>query len=427
VTYSTYELNLTANLMSLYPGSARDAPGGSRKAGSAHLVQMHQPVPPGGSVLEVLRNVNNCAEAASRRPGAAPAAKKRWMGITADDAQQRPVAPAWNPGGRAREGAPARGADVVARGPHLAFRRDYYKQEPENYVKPEKVGVRPYRGVDGVRPEQQPVWEMKQPQKPGPWQPAYPKCHAQNGPEGPFPQGRERLGADLVGPIVEFKQRRVDLRPHAQGHGKVDAHRISVFPSWPLPAQHDEEYCILNPDRERTLPADPEDRSRAAAPVLNARRSAAVRRVFMALDPYATGKIEIRELLSHMRPQAFRKRLDFFGRDGVLVSPDDLDEQLSGMLTSLLQKQSKDVRLRAAFMPSGTASGCRAGRMGNLTGMVSLLELQDVYAALGCHIHDDGYFEEILQNTWEFKEPQKDVGRVRNGRLEYLDVNGNMR
>jgi hypothetical protein len=97
------------------------------------------------------------------------------------------------------------------------------------------------------------------------------------------------------------------------------------------------------------------------------------------------------------------------------------------MLTSLLQKQSKDVRLRAAFMPSGTVSGCRAGRMGNLTGMVSLIELQDVYAALGCHIHDDGYFEEILQNTWEFKEPQKDVGPVRNGRLEYLDVNGNMR
>jgi hypothetical protein len=88
------------------------------------------------------------------------------------------------------------------------------------------------------------------------------------------------------------------------------------------------------------------------------------------------------------------------------------------MLTSLLQKQSKDVRLRAAFMPSGTVSGCRAGRMGNLTGMVSLIELQDVYAALGCHILDDGYFEEILQNTWEFKEEGTGGGQGRRKLLE---------
>jgi hypothetical protein len=416
--------------MSLFSGSARDAPGGGRKAGSAQLAAMHQPVPPGGSVREVLRHVNNggASKAAAPHGTAAPAAKKRWMGVV-DDAPRRPVAPAWNPGGRALPpGEPARGAGAVARGPHLAFRKDYHQQEPAQFVREDKVGVRPHHGVDGLRPDQVPVWEMKQPQKPGPWQPAYPKCHAQNGPDGPFPQGRERLGADRVGPIVEFKQRRVDLRPHAQGHDRVDAHRIGVFPTWPLPAPSEED--AFDPDRPRTVPADPEDRSRAAAPVLNARRSAAVRRLFMALDPRATGKIEIRELLSHMRPQAFRKRLDFFGRDGVLVSPDDLDEQLSGMLTSLIQKQSKDVRLQTAFMPSGTGKGCRTGRMGNLTGKVSLLELQDVYAALGCHIHDDRYFEEILENTWEITgEPRKEVGRASNGLipLEYLDVNGNMR
>ena len=74
----------------------------------------------------------------------------------------------WRPGIYEEGARPARGADVVASGPHLAFRRDYYQQEPANYVKTKKVGVRPYRGVNGLRPEQQPGWEVKQPQKPGP-------------------------------------------------------------------------------------------------------------------------------------------------------------------------------------------------------------------------------------------------------------------
>ena len=162
--------------------------------------------------------------------------------------------------------------------------------------------------------------------------------------------------------------------------------------------------------------------------VLNARRAAAVKRLFMALDPYGTGKIEIRELLRHLRPQAYRKRLDFWSRDGVLVSPDDLDEQLLGMLTSLIQQESKDVRLQSAFMPSGTGSGCRTGRMGSVTGKVRLIELQDVYAKLACHIYDDVYFEEILEDTWQVRElVRKDAGRVDNGRLADLDINGNMR
>lgn len=248
------------------------------------------------------------------------------------------------------------------------------------------------------------------------------------GPKGPIPKGQQRIGADRVGPIVEFKQRRVDLRPHARGHDKVDDHRIGVFPTWPLPKPNEDDFKF-DPDRPRTVPDDPEDRARAAAPVLNARRSTAVKRLFMALDPRATGKIEIRQLFTHLRPQAFKKRLDFWSRDGVLVSPDDLDEQLLGMLTSLIQNSSKDVRMQHAFMPSGTGSGGRTGRLGTLSGYVRLIELQDVYAHLGCHIHDDGYFEEILENTWDVSGVARNalVGRVENGRLEYLDINGNMR
>ncbi len=394
---------------------------------------MHQPVPKGGSVREALGNVNDGTAVHRSRQAAAAVKSRRWMGLV-DDVPRRPVVAAWNPGGRAREGQAPQGhgleGHVPARGPHLGFRKDYHKMGVEEVVRDEKVGVRHYRGVDGIRPDQIPVWEMKQPQKPGAWQNKYPHSHAQNGPSGPIPQGRMRIGPDRVGPIAELKHRRIDLRPHAQGHGKVDAHRISVFPSWPLPP-HDESVFKFDPARPQTVPADPEDRSRAAASTLNSRRAAAVHRIFMALDQHATGKVDIREMLSHLRPLAYKKRLDFFGRDGVLVSPDDLDEQLLGLLTSLIQDRSKDVRLQNAFMPSGSGAGCRTGRLGTLTGHVKLRELVDIYAALSVHIYDDEYFEEILENTWDLDavaRPERgNVGRVENGRLEYLDVNANMR
>ena len=145
----------------------------------------------------------------------------------------------------------------------------------------------------------------------------------------------------------------------------------------------------------------------------------------------AIWQVDIRELLSRRRPQAYKKRLDFFGRDGILVSPDDLDEQLLGLLTSLIQDKSKDIRLYNSFMPSGNGSGCRAGRLGTLTASVKLCELLEVYAALSVHVYDDEYFEEILENTWDVEEvarpERREMGRVENGRLEYLDVNGNMR
>jgi len=425
--------------MAAFAGGPRDGPGGSRKGGSAQLERMHQPVPKGGSVREVLGHVNDGRAAAAevKRQAAAAVQNRRWMGVV-DDAPRRPVVAAWNPGGRAREGqvppgrareGPSREGQVPARGPHLGFRKDYHKMDGvDKVVLDDQVGVRPYRGVDGIRPDQIPVWEMKQPQKPGAWQNKYPLLHAQNGPNGPIPQGRMRIGPDRVGPIAEFKHRRIDLRPHAQGHGKVCAHRVGVFPSWPLPP-HDESVFKFDPARPQTVPADPEDRSRAAAPTLNPRRAAAVHRVFMAMDPHATGKVEIREMLSHLRPLAYKKRLDFFGRDGVLVSPDDLDEQLLGLLTSLIQARSKDVRLQNAFMPSGSGAGCRTGRLGSLTGHVKLKELLDIYAALSVHIYDDEYFEEILESTWALDAVARrgDVGRVENGRLEYLDVNANMR
>merc|ERR1719261_63695 len=208
---------------------------------------------------------------------------------------------------------------------------------------------------NGLRPEQQKMWEMKQPQKPGAWQDKYPKSHEQNGPAGPIPPGKMRVGLDRVGPVLEMKARRVDLRPHAKGHEEIDAHRVGVFsvwdPSHPPPNTAD---FAFDPDfLMKRMPADPEDRARAAAPALNARRSAAVDRLFGAIDPEKTGKIEVRKLLSHLQARRFKKRLDFWSRDGVLVSPDDLDEQLQGMLMSLLQRQSKDVRVQAAFLPSG--------------------------------------------------------------------------
>ena len=270
--------------MAAFNGGPRDAPGGSRKGGSAQLEKMHQPVPKGGSVREVLGARNNNVDAGSHAANAVK--NRRWMGVV-DEAPKRPVIAAWNPGGRAREGN-ARG--VVARGPHLGFRKDYHKQGAAEFVRSDEVGVRPYRGVDAIRPDQIPVWEMKQPQKPGPWQNKYPMSHEQNGPNGPIQQGRVRIGADRVGPVLEFKHRRIDLRPHAQAHGKVDAHRIGVFPVWPLPPQ-DTDASKFDPDRRRTIPEDPEDRSRAAPAVLNSRRSTAVKRLFMALDPRATGKV----------------------------------------------------------------------------------------------------------------------------------------
>ena len=122
-----------------------DGPGGGRKAGSAQLMKMHDPVPKGGSIREALSQVNNKAES---RP--APQKAKahwpsgKWMGVV-NEAPKRPVAPAWNPGGRAAHGAPAGGANEAARQPHLGFRNDYHKHGPQEYVKAEKAGVRPYR------------------------------------------------------------------------------------------------------------------------------------------------------------------------------------------------------------------------------------------------------------------------------------------
>ena len=273
-------------------------------------------------------------------------------------------------------GAPARDREQEARGPHLGFRKDYNKVPLVKFVadRDQVGGVRPFRGVDGLRPEQQKMWEMKQPQKPGGWQGKYPKSHEQKGPAGQIQQGKMRIGADKVGPVLEMKLRRVDLRPHARGHDEIDVHRVGVFPTWPQPPPNEDDF-IFDPDRPKPVPADPEDRSRAEHG-LNSRRSMAVRRLFTALDPHGTGKIEIRVMLSHLNQRCYRKFLDFWSRNGVLVSPDDLDEQLLGMLTSLIQKESKDVRMQTAFMPSGTGAGCRSGRLGTLTGYVRLRELQ---------------------------------------------------
>ena len=407
------------------------AEGGSRKGGSSHLSKMHHPVPKGGDVREALHQVNR--EVGGNR--AIAAKPRRWMGVV-DEAPKRPVAPAWNPGGTALPGPAARERAQVARGPHLAFRKDYHKVDPAEMVKrlgpgDEAGGVRPFRGVDGLRPEQQKMWEMKQPQKPGAWQDKYPKSYEQNGPAGPIPPGKMRVGPDRVGPVLEMKARRVDLRPHAKGHEEIDAHRVGVFPVWdpsqPPPNTAD---FAFDPDfLMKRMPADPEDRARAAAPALNARRSAAVDRLFGAIDPEKTGKIEVRKLLSHLQARRFKKRLDFWSRDGVLVSPDDLDEQLQGMLMSLLQRQSKDVRVQAAFLPSGGLQGCRAGRLGTLSGHVRLTELRDVYAALAVHIHDDVYFEQILEETWDVGGlvQEEGCGPVVNGRLESLDINANFR
>jgi hypothetical protein len=53
---------------------------------------------------------------------------------------------------------------------------------------------------------------------------------------------------------------------------------------------------------------------------------------------------------------------------------------------------------------------------------------QEVYAVLGVHIHDDAYFEEILEDTWNLKDmAREDIVPLKNGRLEYLDVNANFR
>ena len=47
---------------------------------------------------------------------------------------------------------------------------------------------------------------------------------------------------------------------------------------------------------------------------------------------------------------------------------------------------------------------------------------------LGVHIHDDAYFEEILEDTWNLKDmAREDIVPLKNGRLEYLDVNANFR
>jgi hypothetical protein len=394
-----------------------EAPGGGRKAGSAHLTNMHDPVPkgpPGGSqIREALLHVNYDLKSSA----AANVDHRRWIGVAEaqqvlhrSEVEKKNVCRAWCPGGKSMVGNPAAGSAAVARGPYLGFKNDYHKQgNAGDMVKPGPgdppaarmdEGVRPYRGVNGIRMDYVPVWEMKKPQKPGPWQPNYPKCHG-DGPQGRGEKivrpGQMRIGPDPVGPIVEFKQRRVDLRPHALGHDNIDAHRIGVFPAWPHPPYNDEDF-IFDPDRPKTVPADPEDRSRAAPAVLNARRSAAVKRLFMTFDPMGTGKIEIRQLLAHLRPQAFKNSLDPMSRVNIAVSPDDLDEHLRGLLTATIQQKSKDVRIQTAFMPS---AGCRAGRLGTLAGKVSLIELQDIYAALGCHVFDDGYFEELLEHMWD--------------------------
>lgn len=169
--------------MSAFSGTGpRDGPGGGRKGGSAQLAKMHQPVPkghPGGSSIRMaLSHVN-------REAAVAAVQNRRWIGVV-DDAPKRPVIAAWNPGGRAHVGNPAAGKNndahvEVARGPHLGFKKDYHRQHvdkqdaanhndrfaADHYVKSQKVGVRPFRGVDGLRPDHVPVWETKQPQKPG--------------------------------------------------------------------------------------------------------------------------------------------------------------------------------------------------------------------------------------------------------------------
>jgi hypothetical protein len=139
--------------------------------------------------------------------------------------------------------------------------------------------------------------------------PAYPKSHIPPGPGGSIPPGGFRLGADRVGPIVEFQARRIDQRAYARGHGHVDAERIGVFRG-PDDARLREKFA-------NAAPSDPEDRSRAeprsafyrnvrrvgeggpprqcahlrSVSVLTSRLAAAgVRRVFETLDARGDGK-----------------------------------------------------------------------------------------------------------------------------------------
>jgi hypothetical protein len=139
--------------------------------------------------------------------------------------------------------------------------------------------------------------------------PAYPKSHIPPGPGGSIPPGGFRLGADRVGPIVEFQARRIDQRAYARGHGHVDVERIGVFRG-PDDARLREKFA-------NAAPSDPEDRSRAeprsafysnvrrvgergpprqcarlrSVSVLTSRLAAAgVRRVFETLDARGDGK-----------------------------------------------------------------------------------------------------------------------------------------
>eukprot|EP00282_Hemiselmis_andersenii_P008171 CAMPEP_0114126138 /NCGR_PEP_ID=MMETSP0043_2-20121206/9670_1 /TAXON_ID=464988 /ORGANISM="Hemiselmis andersenii, Strain CCMP644" /LENGTH=412 /DNA_ID=CAMNT_0001219103 /DNA_START=268 /DNA_END=1503 /DNA_ORIENTATION=- len=405
-----------------------------------HLDAMHKPLP-GGSAKEAMAHKEPAPHPQARAPGRSnfPGGIKR---VPRSPERNPKVAPAWVPGGYAQVGEPVGklqgekepwkkpfeyprlgdgqlGGDEPlrggqGRGPHMGFRPDYhrYKAYEGNYRYNDKLGeshaavqpemgkglvqgkgqARPFLGVYGARADRLDAWQLKKPAGGDPWVPAYPKPLAQNGPFGMIAVGHARVGPDAVGPKVEFKERRVDQRGHARGHEYLEVERVGIFPRWgPTPSLAAERHAGAPPH-------DPEDAARAGELHLNDFRLECVWRAWAALDEEGTGKVALDKMLARLSVPRYRKQMDQWRRDDVpAVSRDDLAERLAMQLVSLLRAESRNVKNSSSFMPS--AAG-RASRNNASHGTVRLREFERCYERLGCMVHDDTLFDELVSDAW---------------------------
>ncbi|EKX34038.1 hypothetical protein GUITHDRAFT_119779 [Guillardia theta CCMP2712] len=359
------------------------SPGGGRKGGSSHLESMHKPVEKGGSVRQVLEHREEAKPVMKHG-----ADKKRHA--QADHKQQHPV---WRPGGYALVGDMYKdNGRKVARGPYFGVPRDYWRREEENLLPSAGPGaqassplihhrsaVKPQQGIYGLHSDKQQVWESVIPARAGPWSVFKQRYHLQNGPSRPLPKGVVKVGPDCVGPIVEFRERRADMRDHARGHERIDVDRVQVYPPWPIAQaieqawQGQEKFAKRGVYFEDDLKF--EDQSRPQQAPLNARRRKIIADLFSRIGPGSDGKLEVQELFKAMKVDKFRKLFDYTSRQGTKVVRDDEQEHLVGLFVSLL-KHEADAKITSQ-------------------------EFEQVMVALGCHIYEDEEFRTLTRTLFE--------------------------
>mmetsp|Transcript_34965 Transcript_34965/g.79087 ORF Transcript_34965/g.79087 Transcript_34965/m.79087 type:complete len:360 (-) Transcript_34965:1902-2981(-) len=338
------------------------APGGGRKGGSSHLQSMHMPVEKGGSVRQVLERQEE------PKPEVKPRAEKRNKMPLAEHKQQHPV---WRPGGYALVGDQYKdNGRKAVRGPYFGVPRDYWKREEENLVaSPQGIvaaeasspalhnrnAVKPYPGVYGLHSDKQQVWENVIPAKAGPWSVFKQRYHLQNGPSRPLPKGVQRIGPDCVGPIVEFRERRPDMRDHARGHERIDVDRVQVYPPWPVAKAIEQAWQGQEKFAKRGVYFEDElelgDRSRPPPQQLNERRRRMIHEIFEKVGPGRDGKVDIQKLLKALKVGKFRKFVDYNSRQGTAVVIDDEEEQRLSSFVSLLKHEA-----HLSFLARSTAS-----------------------------------------------------------------------